>query len=224
MKKPIKFLIIFLVFILFWQGYKNKEGLLDFINKLDNRINEFIFTEENLNKIEGVLIETKDYVTGKPEINISELEWRIHELVNVRREEQGLRSLQYDFELVEIAKNHSKDMVNNGFFDHVSLNGESPSDRAKKAGYTCYKNYGTYFTEGIAENIFQNNLYTSVTYLNGIPVYDWNSLEDLAYSTVQGWMDSSGHRQNILNQDYEKEGIGVVISSNNELLITQNFC
>ena len=77
---------------------------------------------------------------------------------------------------------------------------------------------------GVAENIFQNNLYDSVTIIGIVPIYDWNSQDQLAQSTVDGQMDSAGHRQNILSNIYNVEGIGVAIASDNKVYITQDFC
>lgn len=45
----------------------------------------------------------------------------------------------------------------------------------------------------------------------------------LASSTVRGWMNSPGHRQNILNPYYDKEGIVVSISSDDKVYITQDL-
>ena len=45
-----------------------------------------------------------------------------------------------------------------------------------------------------------------------------------AGSVVKGWMDSPGHRENILTNGYESEGIGVAFGSYNTVLVTQNFC
>jgi uncharacterized protein YkwD len=70
----------------------------------------------------------------------------------------------------------------------------------------------------------QNNLYDSVTYYNGIPRYAWNTQEEIAQSTVDGWMTSPGHRQNILTSTYNREGIGVAIDSDNKVYITEDFC
>jgi len=78
---------------------------------------------------------------------------------------------------------------------------------------------------GLAENIMQNNLYDRVWYTNGIPTsYEWKDMAELAESTVQGWMDSPGHRQNILTPYFYSAGIGVSISSNDKVYVTQNFC
>ncbi len=187
--------------------------------------NNSINISKNFNKIKEsiseIAVETK---VKQPEINVNILESRIHDLINEKRRQKGLSSLRYDSKLAYIAQKHSQDMANKNFFDHINPNGEDPTARGLKSGYRCYKDYGSYYEEGLAENFFQNNLYDSVTYYNGIPSYDWNTLEEIAQSTVNGWMNSPGHRQNILTSTYDKEGIGVVISSDEKVLITQNFC
>jgi len=159
----------------------------------------------------------------QPIIDINSLEIEIHSLINIERINNGISALSFDTELSSIAREHSQDMSNNNFFDHYNLIGQDPTDRANSAGYSCYKNYGSYYTEGIAENIFQNNLYDSVTYMP-IPIHDWNSQSEIAESTVQGWMNSPGHRENILTREYNKEGIGISISSDDKVYITENFC
>jgi uncharacterized protein YkwD len=159
----------------------------------------------------------------KPIINILELEEQIHNLINNERQNHGLSPLIYDSDLADIARDHSLDMSLRGYFSHYNPEGQGPTERAKAAGYDCYKDFGSYYTDGIAENIFQNNLYSGITYYDGVPVYDWNLQSEIASSTVIGWMESPGHRQNILDASYDKEGIGVAISSNDDVYITQDF-
>ncbi|MDO9324065.1 MAG: CAP domain-containing protein [Methanoregula sp.] len=159
-----------------------------------------------------------------PVIDIPTLENKIHEGINQQRKNNGLSSLSYDSALASIARKHSADMALNNYFEHVNLQGLDPTDRGNKAGYSCNKNYGSYYTTGIAENIMQNNLYDSVTTTNGIPRYDWNSQEEIAQSTVEGWMNSPGHRKNILTSTYDREGIGVSIATDKKVYITQDFC
>ena len=156
-------------------------------------------------------------------ISIIGLEAEIHNLINNERQSLGLAPLEYDTMLAQIARAHSVDMASKNFFSHINPEGKGPTERAKGAGYNCYKNFGTYFTDDIAENIFKNNLYNSVYYYNGVPVYDWNSQSKIASSTVAGWMNSSGHRENILRSTYNKEGIGVALSSDYAVYITQDF-
>ncbi len=112
------------------------------------------------------------------------------------------------------------------YFRHDNLLGQSPSDRAAQAGYRCRKDYGSYYSEGIAENIFQTSLYSSyTTTLGGLVVSrDYMALEEIASQIVDGWMDSPGHRENILETSYDKEGSGAVVSADEKVYVTQNFC
>ena len=92
-------------------------------------------------------------------------------------------------------------------------------------GYDCHKDYGTYYTYGLAENIFRASLFSQYWTLSGVVVSkDYYSLEELANLVVDGWMDSPGHRENILNSTYDVEGIGVAINDDEEVYVTQNFC
>jgi uncharacterized protein YkwD len=115
-------------------------------------------------------------------------------------------------------------MATRNYFSHDTPEGNGPTERAAVLGYTCEKRIGNYIY-GMGENIFQNNLYDSIYYINGIPVsYDWNDMEELASSTVNGWMNSPGHRENILRKTYDREGIGVAISTDDKVYITEDFC
>ena len=160
---------------------------------------------------------------SKPEINISELEKQIHDLINEEREKRGLPALAWNDKLNIIARKHSQDMANRNYFAHSDPEGHDFSYRYRQEGFNCEVRVGNYIYMG-AENIFQNNLYSSVTYYGGVPSYDWNTQEEIAESTVQGWMNSPGHRQNILTAYWESEGIGVAISDDDKVYITEDFC
>ncbi|MFH1473400.1 MAG: CAP domain-containing protein [Candidatus Aenigmatarchaeota archaeon] len=153
-----------------------------------------------------------------------ELEKEVHDLTNKERLKYNLRELEWDGRLANIARNHSADMALNDFFNHLNLKGEDPSERGNAVSYPCLKDYGFYYTTGIAENIFQGYLYSSITKYEYTEVYDWSSQNQIAQDTVNGWMDSPGHRENILTSSYDKEGIGVAISSDYKVYVTQNFC
>jgi len=157
-------------------------------------------------------------------VSPSSLSSRILELVNQNRVANGLSPLRPDPVLTSLAVNHSEDMAVNGYFSHVDLSGRNPTERGNESGYSCVKNYGTYYTYGIAENLFQNNLYTSISDTNGVYSYAWSSEEAIAQSTVTGWMASPGHRKNILTQTFDREGMGAAISPDNKVLITEDFC
>ena len=116
-------------------------------------------------------------------------------------------------------------MAAKDYFSHTSLAGLSPTDRGNKAGYDCRKDYGSYYTYGLAENIHQGWLYDSYRTLNGrIVSYEWFTLEGLAQTAVTGWMGSKGHRENILKSSYDRAGLGVAIAEDGKVYFTQNFC
>lgn len=170
-------------------------------------------------------IQEQNPLNKKPIIDKNELEKKIHLLTNQYRVQNGLVALSLDDDLSGIARNHSQDMAARNYFSHDSPEGIDPTGRGTSHGYKCEKRIGNVIYSGIAENIFQNNLYDQYWITNGvITSYDWNTLEDIAQSTVDGWMNSAGHRQNILTETYDAEGIGVEISSNDKVYITQDFC
>lgn len=162
--------------------------------------------------------------SAQPEINVPELELQIHELINEQRAKFGLDPLKNDGEIEEIARGHSRDMAANDYFDHVNPQDQNSSDRGSAVGYDCVKVYSDHTTFGLAENIYQNWLYSSVTIINGVSNNNWTSQEEIAATTVDGWMNSEGHRKNILTETYDRAGIAVVIAPNDKVYITQNFC
>ncbi len=162
--------------------------------------------------------------SDRPEVDLAELEVLIHDLVNSERTSRGLGPLQSEEAIASIARSHSQDMATSGYFEHVNPEGQDPTARGSSAGYDCIKHYGTYYTFGLAENISQSWLYSSLTRINGTVLYDWNTQEEIASGVVEGWMGSQGHRENILDGSYDRTGIGVAVSEDGQVLVTQNFC
>ena len=157
---------------------------------------------------------------GKPVIDVRQLEDRTHHLINAQRVRHGLSPLEHIEKLRVLARSHSDDMAVRGYFSHDSPEGLSPTDRGDRAGYACRKDY----SYGLAENIYQGWLSSSTTYIYGIPFHDWKTQESIAIAAVEGWMTSTGHRQNILDDSYDKTGIGVAIAGDGKVYFTQKFC
>lgn len=133
------------------------------------------------------------FVTNPPEgsgVQTASTERRVFELTNQEREANGLSALTWNDDLANVARAHSKDMADNNFFDHTNLKGKSPFDRMKE--------YGIRY-RAAAENI----------------AYGYTTPE----SVVEAWMDSQGHRENILNPNLTELGVGVYGT-----YWTQNFC
>jgi uncharacterized protein YkwD len=159
-----------------------------------------------------------------PTIRVQQLERRIHDLINVRRTAAGLAPLRIDERLIRIARRHSEDMASRGFFDHINAQGEDPTARGKHAGYECRKAIDRLsFREGLAENLSDVPRVSRITTIGTRKTYDWNTAEDVARLAVDGWMNSRGHRDNILGRTFSDSGVGVAISSK-DIYITQLFC
>jgi uncharacterized protein YkwD len=112
-------------------------------------------------------------------------------LVNQQRTSRGLVALRVNTAMVKAATNHSLDMVARNYFDHTSPTGETFLDRLRAAGY-IRPNSGY----SIAENIAA-----------GTGSYATPS------ATVTMWMNSAGHRANILNGGYRDTGIGLAAAA-----------
>jgi len=140
-------------------------------------------------------------------------EMEVHRLINLEREKSGLETLGYDEELAFVAKLHSEDMASGGYFSHETPEGLSPTDRAGVADYTCRYQIGNLIYSGIGENIHM---------VTGSSVSLW-SPESIAETAVSGWLDSPGHKKNILTSNFSNEGIGISISTFT-IHVTQNFC
>jgi uncharacterized protein YkwD len=140
--------------------------------------------------------EPKQQTSQSAPVSVSEVAKKVHDLTNDIRRDNGLAPLAWDGKLASISDGHSKDMARNDYFSHTNRAGCSPSCRAKNAGYSYYA-YG--------ENIAMGS----------------NS-GDVASRFMKGWMNSSGHRRNILNDNYTHEGIGVAVSGG-KIYVTVNF-
>ena len=160
--------------------------------------------------------EYKEY-SKQPVLNSFEMEKSIHSLINNERKKDGLEELDFNEELATIARLYSFDMAENGFFSHYDLNGNSFEYRYKQAGYNCTNSL---YLGG--ENLFFN--YTHKTIYKDGTIAEYATQQEIVISSVEGWMDSPGHRSNILTEAWKEEGIGVYIAVNGDILITQNFC
>jgi uncharacterized protein YkwD len=158
--------------------------------------------------------------------NRTRVEQRIHHYVNGERAERGLPRIEFDIQLREIARSHSRDMAVDGYFSHQSPGGLTMEDRYERHGYDCEVlqdrsgRMRTYATggENIAQTYWEEEL---VTDSGGSRYLDSN--DELARSIVNQWMNSTGHRENMLERYWESEGIGVY-KDGDAVYATQNFC
>lgn len=112
---------------------------------------------------------------------LSDFESEVVRLVNLERKQNDAScpNLALHPTLRQVAYAHSKDMADRNFFDHTNPDGEGPDDRVNKTDYKW---------ERLAENIAAGY--------------------ETPQAVVEGWMNSAGHRRNILNCAYLDTGVG----------------
>lgn len=122
----------------------------------------------------------------QPQIEqLNEFERQVVELTNNERVNQGLAPFQVDLELSRVAREKSRDMLGSNYFDHNSPTYGSPFDMMRAYGI----NYRT-----AGENIAKGQRTPS--------------------EVVNAWMNSPGHRANILNSNFTHIGVGYVEQGN----------
>jgi uncharacterized protein YkwD len=120
----------------------------------------------------------------------------IFNLVNRERSRAHLGELSWDERLAKVARDYSRRMAREGFFDHYDPNGKTVIDRADRVpGW-----------KRIGENLFvcdDQPYYTTVA--------------------IRGWMKSPTHRTNILDRTWTATGIGIATARDGSIFITQVF-
>ncbi len=155
--------------------------------------------------------------------DVIRLEKKIHTLINKEREKMGLPVLSWDETLHSVARRHSEDMERRSYFSHDDPEGRNFCDRYKAARFACRIRVGNTTCLG-AENILQDNLSIPSSYNGGKTFIDGNAEDKIAKSVVKRWMDSRNHRNNILTPYFKRQGIGIALSEDGKVYITENFC
>ena len=117
--------------------------------------------------------------------SVTNYENEVIRLVNEIRVKNGLKALTADWELSRVARYKSQDMKDNRYFSHTSPVYGSPFDMIRSFGIS-YRSAG--------ENIAKG--------------------QSTPQAVVNAWMNSSGHRANILNSSYTRIGVGYVKNGN----------
>lgn len=153
-------------------------------------LSDFTIMVEPTNAETGIKLPFK--VTNGLQVSPSD-EAEMLTLLNQSRRENGLPPLTFDSTLQRVARAHSEEMFQLGYFAHDSPVSGSPFARMKAAG--------------VSEPAMGENL----AYAPSVEVAE------------RGLMRSPGHRANILSPDFSKVGIGVVVAPNGSKMFTQDF-
>lgn len=130
---------------------------------------------------------------------MAQVEQAIFNKVNEERAKAGVSPLSYNSTMEKYARIKSQDMGDNNYFSHADLSGNYITSKMKVDGVS-YKAWG--------ENI---------AYIGGI-----TDPTALANKFMENWMNSEGHRKNILSTNFDSIGIGVY-QSGNRVYATQEF-
>nr|WP_312580077.1 CAP domain-containing protein [Sedimentibacter sp.] len=139
---------------------------------------------------------TEKDTTSNTTVSSSNLnyEQKVVELVNIERQKNGLSALTLDTSISNVARTKSKDMADNNYFAHQSPTYGSAGDMLKQFGIK-WSAWG--------ENIASG--------------------QRTPEAVVTAWMNSEGHRANILSSNFSKIGVGYAVNSNGTPYWTQMF-
>lgn len=121
-------------------------------------------------------------VEAGPATSAPDLAATVTAAINVVRNENGLSELSPDPDLASVAAEYSCQMADGGFFSHSDPAGHEVDDRMMAAGIPYLQ---------VGENLAQNT-----------------NADDPAAVAVEGWMESPGHRDNILRAEFVTTGVG----------------
>lgn len=128
----------------------------------------------------------------------AKMETEVHQGINKIRQENNLQPLENNERLSQIARNYSRQMARDNFFSHTGSDGSTLSGRVRAGGI---------FYWVVGENLFRSR---NAPHPQPVPL------------AIQGWMNSPGHRENILRPVFAETGIGVW-REGNTYYITQLF-
>ena len=163
-----------------------------------------------------------------PEVKVEVIEQYVLQLVNQIRKGRKINAFGNNDQIARVARAHSMDMANRGFFSHNNPDGDDPTTRARKAGFAGLETSpGAPPRLAIHENIGRVGRYASFQRIlrDGKMIRKrirWQSEATIARQLVDGWMASPPHRANILDPAKAYLGVGIYVHREH-VIATQNF-
>lgn len=163
-----------------------------------------------------------------PDVNIQLVEQTVLLLTNEIRKSHGISTFSGSEEIATIARQHSKDMAFRNFFAHDNPDGDDPTARARKAGFSgLLRSPDGKSRPGLSENIGRVGRYASFQEIkrDGKMIrrrIRWHTETTMARQIVLGFMASVPHRANLLDPSKAYLGVGVHVHREH-VFATQNF-
>ncbi|MDB9373222.1 CAP domain-containing protein [Nodularia sphaerocarpa] len=126
----------------------------------------------------------------------NQIEIAVRQRINEVRQDAELQPLEHNEKLAQVARNYSRQMAENNFFSHTGDDGSTLEDRVRAGGIIYWV---------VGENLFKGT-----------------NVPQPVKVAVDGWMESPGHRDNILRPVFRETGVGVW-RVDNTYYITQLF-
>ncbi|WP_313344025.1 CAP domain-containing protein [Sedimentibacter sp.] len=183
-------------------GFNNFNGFYNFFNSFNTNYTQPAKSYNEPQAVQTTQQAEADYAqpqqnaatTSAPAPSSVSFEERVAQLVNVERQKNGLQPLTFDESISNVARLKSKDMADNNYFAHQSPRYGSAGDMLRNNGI----NWSAW-----GENIASG--------------------QRTPETVVTAWMNSEGHRANILSPNFGKIGVGYVTNSNGTPYWTQMF-
>lgn len=173
----------------------------------DTTSNASAFPHEGPEPLPALATATEDPGVSTTSQNVTSraIEAHLQERINEIRAARGLDPIAFSPALSTHARAHSEDMDDRDYFAHENPDGETAADRIPNAFQHCSM---------VGENLHYRT---------------WRMADaaTIANATVEGWMDSSGHRENLLRENWTVQGLGVYVGTGDRRAIvysTQKFC
>ena len=141
--------------------------------------------------------DSKPSTNAKLSTEIEGLERACLSEINRLRRAYHLAPLEFNQELLPVARAYSRRMAEEGFFSHTDPEGRGTRDRLS--------------TARISWRAFAENIASERGWVNPVAV------------SVHGWMESDGHRSNILNSQFDQTAVGAWIREDESVYFTQIF-
>lgn len=152
---------------------------------------EFYYDSNDSNRLYSIVLTSPSYLSTQNNYTantVSELQKQITDMTNAYRAQYGLSPYAWNYTLAKVSQAHAEDMAENSYFSHKSLNGDTLGTRIENSGL----NYAS-----CGENI-DCGYYTAEGALNG-------------------WINSSGHRANLLATKFTHIGVGTAYNPGDEM-------
>ncbi|WP_338469395.1 CAP domain-containing protein [Niallia sp. XMNu-256] len=184
-----------------WVSYQIQNNGEFHLYKLDNSYVTIFFDKHEGNMVTAIQIISEELENQKKEYYAEGnhalkegFEFQLFDLTNAARVVHGLQPLTWDDHVKITAREHSTDMAVNQYFSHTNLDGQSPFDRMAEDNIT-FRVAGENLAAGQLSSIFAH----------------------------EGLMNSLGHRENILQTEFQSLGIGVAFDIEKKPYYTQKF-